>query len=109
MTDPLWLPADDPLVDEFWQDAPPSLPARELLLETAQDECIAYVGRSRVPAVIPARFKVALLLHARAIQRSATAGSGDVVGPDGFAVTVYPMDNNVKARLRPRRGARRVQ
>lgn len=44
------------------------------------------------------------VLQARALYRSTMAGSGDQIGLDGQAVTVFPMDWTVKNLLRPKRG-----
>jgi|GEM_PF-2813990 len=104
VVDGLWVPVDSPLIDGpegLWQDAPTDEEQRALILATAQEECTAYAGR--VPAPVPARFKVALLLHARAIHRAFVTGDGDTIGPDGQRVVVHPMDRSVKARLRPTR------
>ena len=44
----------------------------------------------------------AQVLQARALYRSTMAGSGDQIGLDGQAVTVFPMDWTVKLLLRPK-------
>lgn len=59
-------------------------------------------------AVVPESWRLAQALQARALYRSGVAGSGDRVGGDDLAVTVFPMDWTVKNLLRPRAGRPRV-
>lgn len=97
-----WLTPSDELLTELWPDAPSDETAVELL-DAAQDQCAAYAPTLAPEAVIPARYKVALVMQARALHRSLVAGSGDQIVGDGFTVTVWPMDRTVKALLRPPR------
>ncbi len=76
----------------------------ELILEAAQEQCAEYAPPLADGVAVPARYKVALVMQARAVHRSLLAGSGDQIGADGMTVTVYPMDRTVKGLLRPRRG-----
>lgn len=55
-----------------------------------------------VAAPVPDRLVLAQVMQARALYRSALAGSGDGIGADGLSVTVFPMDWTVKNLLRPR-------
>lgn len=105
----LWIdPEGDAVVlDELWPDhASLSAPTLALVLESAQDQCTDYAPKLAADAEVPARYKAALLMQARAVYRSLLAGSGDTIGPDGLTVTVYPMDRTVKALLRPPRPRR---
>lgn len=90
--------------DELWPDAPVDDTARDRALLSAHETCAAYAPTLADGAVIPERYKRAQVLQARAQQRNAAAGSGDQVGPDGYTVTVYPMDRTIKGLLRPRSG-----
>lgn len=97
-----WLTPDDPLVTELWPDAPSDETAT-VLIQSAQEQCEAYLFPQVATVPIKGRFKVALLMQARAQHRSLVAGGGDQLGGDGFTVTVWPMDRTVKALLRPPR------
>lgn len=97
-----WLTPSDPLVVELWPDAPSDATA-VVLLESAQEQCEAFLFPQVASVPIKGRFKVALLMQARAQHRSLVAGGGDQIGGDGFTVTVWPMDRTVKALLRPPR------
>lgn len=103
-----WLTPQDPLVTELWPDAPSDETA-EVLIESAQEQCEAYLHPRVVdPEHVKANYKIALIMQSRAQHRSLVAGSGDQIGGDGFTVTVWPMDRTVKALLiPPRRGTPR--
>lgn len=98
----MWLDPNDPLVDELWSDAPSS-PVLGVLLQAAEDQCAAYAPVLAEGEAVPARYQLAVVMQARATYRSFKAGSGDLIGPDGMTVTVWPMDRSVKALLRPPR------
>ena len=102
----LWIDETSTLITELWPDAPDG-EALTAILESAQDQCVDFAPTLVPDAEIPARYKVALVMQARAMYRSLIAGSGDQIGPDGLTVTVWPMDRTVKALLRPPRPARR--
>lgn len=91
-----------------WKDAPSNEELAELLA-TAKDECIEF-ATSRPPDEftppedgIPTGWRIAQLLQARAIWTFKQTGPQDTIGYEGGGVRVYPMDANVRARLRPRR------
>lgn len=96
-----WLTEDDEaLVTGLWADAPYDASVRHALIEAAQAQCEVFAGSVPSPE---ARHKMAVILQARALQRSTVAGSGDSMGGE-FTVTVFPMDWTVKALLRPATG-----
>jgi hypothetical protein len=108
----LWIDetTDGEVLSDLWPDAPAG-DTLAMVLEAAQEQCAAYAPRHQVAAVeaggdVPARWKVGLVMHARAVYRSLIAGSGDQIGPDGITVTVWPMDRTVKAQFRPPRPGR---
>jgi hypothetical protein len=43
-------------------------------------------------------------MQARAIWNATKTGPADSLGADGLTVTVFPLDWNIKALLRPKRG-----
>jgi len=98
-----WVETETDLAE--WRDAlglDPDDLAR--YLQAAYEQCAAYAPALAEGAEIPARYTLAQVMQARALYRSVLAGSGDQIGPDGMAVTVYPMDRVVKGLLRPRTG-----
>jgi len=100
---------------EDWADAPEE-PGLTRYLQAAYEQCMDFlpyttdpetgVQTTTPPAPATARFVLAQVLQARALYRSALAGSGDAIGADGLSVTVFPMDWTVKNLLRPRRVGR---
>jgi len=109
-----WLTGTDDLetVREFWPTVDEVDPAQlPRLLASARVQCEDYAPSlvrtiDGVDVVLepPVNYLQAQALQARALFRSTEAGRGDQLGPDGFAVTVFPMDWTVKLLLRPRRG-----
>lgn len=75
-----------------------------LLLASAQVQCAAFAPDLGDDVTVPANYRHAQVLQARALYRAGMAGSNDQIGLDGQSVTVFPMDWTVKALLRPKRG-----
>lgn len=75
------------------------------LLASARVQCEAFApGAPEGDDVeVSESWRLAQGLQARALWRSGVAGSGDRIGGDELAVTVFPMDWTVKALLRPAR------
>lgn len=96
-----------------WLDRPDE-PELTLYLTAAYEQCLAYlptknsdgVVHTVVPIPLPRTYILAQIFQARALYRSALAGSGDTMGGSELGVTVYPMDLTVKNLLRPRRVGR---
>lgn len=94
-----------------WADAPKDEATLQNLLDTAQDECILWANSSTYhsdpldPDIeIPAGWREAHKLQTRAIWNFMQSNQQEdaaalLVGVGG--VRVYPMDRNVKQRLRP--------
>lgn len=69
-----------------WPDAPAADEDLDELLAVAREACFLYVhpDATEIPLTdIPARYRLAQLMQARAIA-SRTAGAGDTVGLEGF-------------------------
>lgn len=83
-----------------WRDAPLDDPALFAVLESAKDQCLAFA-----PAVtlVPARYRQAQLMQARALWNSGHVNSDGALGGGDVTVTVFPMDWTVKNLLRPKR------
>lgn len=75
-----------------------------LLLASAQVQCAAFAPDLGDDVTVPANYRHAQVLQARALYRAGMAGSNDQIGLDGQSVTVFPMDWTVKSLLRPKRG-----
>ena len=75
-----------------------------LLLASAQVQCAAFAPDLGDDVTVPANYRHAQVLQARALYRAGMAGSNDQIGLDGQSVTVFPMDWTVKLLLRPKRG-----
>ncbi|MFT4232281.1 MAG: hypothetical protein QM606_05835 [Leucobacter sp.] len=80
---------------EEWKDAPASDPALWSILESAKLSCLRHGPRLSDPTQPPANFTQAQLMQARSIWNAHQAGPGDTIGPDGFVVRVYPIDQNI--------------
>lgn len=87
----------------FGGDAPLDDAVLESYLQVAYEQCVEYAP-AVLPSPLPERFERAQLLQAKALWEADRSGSGDQIGPDGFAVRVFPLDWHVKQHLRPRRG-----
>lgn len=75
------------------------------LLETAKGDVLEFAPVLAEGAAIPTRYQAAQLMQARNRWNSALANpaTGDS-GLDGFTLTVFPLDWQVKQLLRPTRG-----
>ncbi|WP_448072334.1 hypothetical protein [Georgenia yuyongxinii] len=74
------------------------------LLTSSRIQCEAYAPTLADAAAVPENYRLAQAMQARALYRSAIAGSNDGIGADGMTVTVFPMDWTVKNLLRPKKG-----
>lgn len=105
-----WLTPQEVAGPGYWPGCPldptdeTEAAALQNLLDAAADQCRTFANVLPAFTPIPERWRQAQGLQARALYRSSTAAAGDTLGEDGFTVTVYPMDWNVKALLRPPAG-----
>lgn len=74
------------------------------VLSAAAEQCEAFAPdpAGDVDVEIPERFKLAQVMQARALYRAGLARQDNQIGVDGMTVTVFPMDWQVKALLRPK-------
>jgi len=98
-----WVDTED--IIERWLDAPEE-PELSELLEIAHDVCSAYAPPLPPGAPVPARFGAAQLLQAKHLYARSKAGNQDSIGPDGYAISTYPLVLEARSLLRPpsRRG-----
>lgn len=90
-------------VREEWLDAPDDDDVLQRYLDAAHEACVAYAPALGEGDPVPEGYKMAEAQQARAIYRSLTAGRSDDYGNDDIAVTVFPLDWNIRQLLRPRR------
>ena len=93
-------------------DVPPSTwpeaarldaPEAQLYLDAAQEACEAYAPALADGATVPARYKLAVIYHARDLYRAGQRqGDTDTVGAEDYPLRVRPLADAVKALLRPR-------
>lgn len=83
-----------------WRDAPLDDPALFAVLDSARDQCGAFAP---LVDVVPARYRQAQLMQARALWNSGAVAQNDQLGGGDLTVTVFPMDWTVKNLLRPKR------
>ncbi|MGN7705049.1 hypothetical protein [Cellulosimicrobium sp. 22601] len=99
-----WLPSE---AATAWPDQGGPEDEADLirLLQVAYELCLEYqeppVDEDGDPLPVPERFREAQLLQARAQWTFERTGGGDMIGPDGTQVRVYPMGWQVKNLLRP--------
>lgn len=89
---------------ELWADAPDDDVQLFELLDSAHTACVEFAPVIDGAKPIPSNYRQAQLLQARAVWNSTKANAQDQIGGDGMAVTVFPLDWNVKQLLRPKKG-----
>lgn len=98
-----WATTGD--VREVWHDAPLNDELLQRMIDAAHAQTLAYAPALADGAAVPANYVEAEVKQVRA-NGQGYERDGDVVGfGDGFAVRVRPLAGDVKALLRPRRGA----
>jgi hypothetical protein len=83
-----------------WFDAPDD-PELSDLLTAAYNVCLAYAPVP--PATIPKEWAIAQELQAKHMYARSKSGNGDTIGPDGYAVSTFPLVLEARNLLRPRR------
>lgn len=83
-----------------WFDAPDD-PELTDLLTAAYNVCLTYAPTP--PATIPPEWAIAQTLQAKHMYARSKAGNGDSIGPDGYAVSTFPLVLEARNLLRPKR------
>lgn len=101
-----WLTPEEARTEPYWPECEVEEDdALARLLAAARTACEAFAPSLEEGADVPEHYRLAQAAQARAIWR---AGGGTTDGTDlggtEYAVTVYPLDWNVKALLRPKHG-----
>lgn len=86
-----------------WPDAPVDDVVLYELLDVARTQCQAYAPALLLGAVVPATYREAQYLQARAIFMASISNQADSVGVDGYQVRSFPLDWNIRALLRPKK------
>ena len=98
-----WATAADARTAELWPDAGDvSEGFLELLLEAAQETCEAYAPALAADAPVPARYRIAVVMHARDVWNASRRNPEGTMGPEDYAVQVRPLSLDVRQLLRPR-------
>lgn len=86
-----------------WRDAPIDDAELFVLMQAAKDQCEAFAPV--LTGSVPLRFRQAQAMQARSLWNAGHT-SQDQFGAEGMTVTVFPMDWQVKALLRPTRAVK---
>lgn len=94
--------------EQLWADADMmETAALREVLEAAHAACVAWLtpshGEYVEPAEVPASWRTAQVLWARHIWARSRTGNSDQLGPDGMAVSTYPLVMEARSLLRPKR------
>lgn len=102
-----WVTATE--AADLWEDATYiETAALASVLRAAHAEAVDYLrgpdGAFTEPETIPESWKVAQVMIARHTWARMRTGNSDDYGPDGMAVSTYPLVLEARAKLRPKRG-----
>lgn len=87
-----------------WTDAPFEDVQLHTLLESSKVAVLTYAPALTEGTRIPANYRQAQLMQARSIWNAAKGTDQAMLGPEGFALPVYPLDKNIRQLLRPKSG-----
>lgn len=97
-----WVDTDSIL--ELWSDAPDYTPGGVLadLLDVAHELCVTYAPTPTLEPA-PARYKLAQVYLTKHLWARKNTGDSSTMGPDGFAMSTYPLVLEARSLLRPRK------
>lgn len=84
-----------------WWDAPDQAQLIKLL-GVAHENCLAYAPALAEGAPVPKSWEQAQVLWTKHLYARDKAGNGATVGPDGFAVSTFPLVLEARSLLRPK-------
>ena len=87
---------------DMWPQAPDDDVTLTMLLDSAQIACEAFAPKLLDGTKVPVNYRQAQFQQARALWLAMSANQDSRIGGDEFAITVFPLDWNVKQLLRPR-------
>ncbi|MGP6171975.1 hypothetical protein ACTU6V_12305 [Microbacterium sp. A204] len=95
-------PAEVDRLRAAWEDAPvENMEVLGFILETAQEQVIAYAPELAEDAPIPNRWVYAQLQQATNLWNAGTVTSSGDVGVDQYSYTPRPLDKTIKGIIRP--------
>lgn len=96
-----WVDTDSIL--ELWSDAPDYEAGGLLadLLDSAYDICAGYAPKPLLEPA-PARYKLAQVYLTKHLWARKNTGDSSTMGPDGFAMSTYPLVLEARSLLRPK-------
>ena len=95
-----WLSLD--AARQMWPQAPDDDVTLAMLLDSAKAACVAFAPVIDPAVPIPASYRQAQFQQARSLWLAMSSTTDSRIGDEGFAITVFPLDWNVKQLLRPR-------
>lgn len=89
-----------------WADAPEGDDDEDArlydLLQIAREQVLAFAPARQDGDPVPARYRAAQVMQARNLWNGLRKNPGEeTMGADGFSVTIFPLDWNVRALIRP--------
>lgn len=101
-----WLTPTETRAEPYWPECEvDDDDALARLLASARTSCEAFAPQLEDGVDVPENYRLAQASQARAVWRAGGGtNDGTDLGGGEYAVTVYPLDWNVKALLRPKRG-----
>lgn len=87
-----------------WSDAPMNDSTLFGILFSAKRECISFAPAIPVGSAPPVNYVQAQLMQAQATWTVTQTDPQSQIGAEGFSVRVFPLDWNIKQKLRPKRG-----
>jgi len=95
-----WLTLDG--ARQMWPQAPDDDVTLAMLLDSAKAACVAFAPALDPAIPIPASYRQAQFQQARSTWLAMSSTTDSRIGDEGFAITVFPLDWQVKQLLRPR-------
>ena len=93
---------DPATLADDWADAPEDAELLPLL-ETAYEVQVDYAPALADGAPVPQRYVQAQILYTKHLWARKQAGDGSSIGPDGYAISTYPLVMESRSLLRPKR------
>lgn len=105
-----WVDSEN--LDTMWPESTQlELEDLDMFLSAAHTACEAYAPATpwvaqengALVAVIPPAWQLAQVMHAKHLYARFRTGNRDSIGPDGYAISTYPLVMEARSLLRPKR------
>ena len=93
---------DPATLPDEWMDAPDE-PELSNLLKAAFEVCSAYAPSLAEGETVPDSYVLAQKLQTKHLYARSKAGNQDSIGPDGYAISTFPLVLEARNLLRPKR------